>query len=367
MSEGGGGRGAVSEGGARERVWAVVAAGRRLADPRDPLGRELRERGPGAFGLSAEGVGWALERHLETRPTPGQIDALVASVPPSGRTFVVLSANVFTAALRAVALAAAASPRVVVRPSRREPLFAALLLRALAEGGAPFEISVGDPRGARAGEQVHAYGRDETMAAIRAALAPGVLFWPHGAGVGVAAAGAGEGRAAAWRVALDVVAFDQRGCLSPRVVLVEGDEAAGLGFAGELARALGELAARVPPGADAAEERASRRAYADAMAVAGEVYEGRGYLVGFDPAPRALAWPAGPRAVHVARVGGGPEALGLVAPLARGVAALGGRGPLADVLGARLGRARRSALGRMQRPPLDGPVDRRVLAPEPVR
>lgn len=352
---------------ARERVSAVVAAGRRLADPSDSLGRELRERGAEAFGLSPEGVAWALERHLETRPTGAQIDALVASVPASGRAFVVLSANVFTAALRAIALGAAASPRVVVRSSRREPFFAALLVRALVEGGAPFELTSGEPGQARPGEQVHAYGRDETMAALRSVLAPGVLFWPHGAGLGVAAVGPGWGRAAAWRLALDVVAFDQRGCLSPRVVLFEGDEASGLGFAGELARALGELAVRVPPGEASVEEQASQRSYADAMAVAGEVYEGPGYLVGFDPEPRALVIPAGPRAVHVARVGGEGEAFGLIAPLARGVAALGGRGRLADALGARLGRARRSALGQMQRPPLDGPVDRRVLAPEPVR
>jgi hypothetical protein len=354
-------------GGASERVWSVVAAGRRLADPLDRLGRELRERGPGAFGLSPEGVAWALERHLETRPTEAQIDALVASVPASGRAFVVLSANVFTAALRAVALAAAASPRVVVCPSRREPLFSSLLVRALGEGRAPFELSLGEARRALPGEQVHAYGRDETMAALRSSLAPGVLFWPHGAGVGVAAIGAGAGRAAAWRLALDAVAFDQRGCLSPRVALFEGDEGAGLAFAGELARALGALAGRVPPGEVGAGELASRRAYADAMAVAGEVYEGPGHLVGFDPAPRALAFPAGPRALHVARVGGEGEAFGLLAPFAGLVAALGGRGRLADALGARLGRARRSALGQMQRPPLDGPVDRRVLAPEPVR
>jgi acyl-CoA reductase LuxC len=348
------------------RVEAVVAAGRRLADPHDRLGRELRGRGAAAFGLSPAGVARALDRHLETRPTPAQIDALVASVPASERTFVVLSANVFTAALRAVALAAASAPRVVVCPSRREPLFAALLVRALAEGGAPFELATGEARQARPGEQVHAYGRDETMAALRGALARGVLFWPHGAGVGVATAEAGAARGSALRLALDVVAFDQRGCLSPRVVFFGGDEAAGARFAGEIARALAGLARAVPPGEAGEDERASRRAYADAMAVAGEVYEGPGHVVGYDPAPRALVWPRGPRALHVARVGGGGEAWELLAPYARGVAAIGGRGPLADALAARLAGARRSALGRMQRPPFDGPVDRRVLAPERV-
>ncbi len=353
--------------GAIGRVRAVVEAGRRLADPHDRLGRELRAKGPGAFGLSPEGVARALERSLETRPTPAELGALVASTRPSPRCFVVLSANVFTAALRAIALAAAAAPRVVVCPSRREPLFAALLVRALGEAGAPFEVSIGGAGQAQPGDQVHAYGRDETMAALRRSLAPGVLFWPHGSGVGVAALGEGAGAASAARLALDVAAFDQRGCLSPRVVFFEGGEAQGARFAAALAGALGGLGARVPPGEVRNDERAARRAYVDAMQLAGEAFEGPGHAVGFDPAPRALAWPAGPRVVHVARVSDAHEAWGLLGPFAGAVVALGGRGRLAAALGARLPWARRSALGRMQRPPLDGPVDRRVLAPEPVR
>jgi Acyl-CoA reductase (LuxC) len=351
------------------RVAAVVAAGRRLADARDALGRALREQGPAVFGLSPEGVAWALERHLETRPTPAALASLVASVRPAERTFVVLSANVFTAALRAIALGAASAPRLVLRLSRREPLFATLLVRALEEAGAPIEVSLGKPTEARPGEQVHAYGRDETMAALRASLAPGVLFWPHGAGVGVAVLEAGAARASALRLALDVVAFDQRGCLSPRLVFFAGDEEAGERFASELARALGELGGRVPLGEVRDEERAAWRAYADAMAIAGQVYEGAGYVVGFDAAPRALAWPGGPRALHVVRVegeGGEREAWRLLAPFARGVVALGGRGRLADALGVRLPWARRSGVGAMQRPLLDGPVDRRRLALEPV-
>ncbi len=42
------------------RVRRVVAAGRRIADPADTLGREARARLPETSGLSPEGVELAL-------------------------------------------------------------------------------------------------------------------------------------------------------------------------------------------------------------------------------------------------------------------------------------------------------------------
>jgi hypothetical protein len=62
------------------------------------------------------------------------------------------------------------------------------------------------------------------------------------------------------------------------------------------------------------------------------------------------------------------DAARLLAPWRERVAALGGvertsaAGALALAVGSLLPDARRSALGRMQRPPLDGPVDLRPAA-----
>ncbi|HEY3233680.1 MAG TPA: hypothetical protein VGJ84_03120, partial [Polyangiaceae bacterium] len=120
------------------RIRRLVEAARKIADPRDPLGIRARELLPESTGLSRQGVEWALTRCLETRPTEKELRQLSASVPTAPRAHVILSANVFVAAHRAIALALAASPRVCVRTSRREPQFARLLCQA---SDGLFEIS----------------------------------------------------------------------------------------------------------------------------------------------------------------------------------------------------------------------------------
>jgi hypothetical protein len=65
----------------------------------------------------------------------------------------------------------------------------------------------------------------------------------------------------------------------------------------------------------------------------------------------------------VAPVRGPDAAARLAAPYARALTTIGGDdGPLRAALASALGvRVRSAALGRMQRPPLDGPVDLRDL------
>src|SRR6185295_2592495 len=63
----------------RARVRRVVAAGRRIADPGDPLGQEARRELLGSSGLSPEGVALALTEHLETDPAPEHLDALLGA------------------------------------------------------------------------------------------------------------------------------------------------------------------------------------------------------------------------------------------------------------------------------------------------
>ena len=55
-------------------------------------------------------------------------------------------------------------------------------------------------------------------------------------------------QAKAKALAEDVVVFDQRGCLSPRFALVEGDDARALAFAEALHDELEALDANIPRG-----------------------------------------------------------------------------------------------------------------------
>jgi hypothetical protein len=347
------------------RVERVIAAGRRAADPSDPLGREARAALEATSGLSPEGVALVLRDHLETHPDPAHIEALLDAAGDAPRCHVVLAANVCTAALRALAVATATAPSVVVRPSRRDPGLAPLLAHALAgdpafaaAGGAVTCVEAIDPL---PGDELHLHGSDPTVGALGGSTPPGVVVRAHGTGIGLAVVGAATRiEAAAAAVARDVVPFDQRGCLSPRIVLVEGDGPRAGAFAAALHDALAELSATVPRGPLDGATIAAVALYRASLQAVGDRWEGDHHLIGLDPDPRALVLPPPARVVHVVPVAGAPAIRPLVSPLSRHVTSVGGEGDAAAAVGALAPRARRAPLGEMQRPPLDGPVDRRA-------
>src|SRR5262249_48273993 len=150
------------------------------------------------------------------------------------RAHVLLSAGVFTGALRAIAIALAASERAFVRMSRRDPTLARLLC-----DHAPGAFAVVDALHPEAHDHVWAYGRDQTLERVSAALPAGVILHRHGSGFGVAvldAADEAELPGLCAGLARDVALFDQRGCLSPRVLVVQGSHE----LAQRAARALAE-------------------------------------------------------------------------------------------------------------------------------
>ncbi len=341
---------------ARRRVERLVEAARLIATPGSGLGQRARRELPETTGLSAQGVELALTECLESEPTEQELDELVGAAAPARRAHVLLPANVFVAAHRAIALALAASPEVFVRPSRREPCFA----RLLAEG-APGLFQIVDNLKPEPGDTLHAYGTEQTLESVRRELVLGVHLEAHGPGHGVAVVEQERATLGAARaIARDIVPFDQRGCLSPRVALFVGTVDAARTFAQAVAGALAELEARVPLGRLDAEERAEIARFRDTFAYAGELF------------PAGSGWVAiGPeRAPRVA-----PDGRNLlILPSADPVRTLAGSAPEVTALGlaagqkheaslaATLPRARYSALGAMQRPRFDGPADRRGMA-----
>ena len=310
-------------------------------------------------GLTPQGVelGFA---SLEREATDADLRALVAGAGETRQVHVVLSANVFVAPLRALALARAAAERVTVRPSPRDPALAVALLRAASSAGEPaFEqVDDRDVADIDAGE-IHVYGRDATIAAVRARVRPGVVVRGHAAGMGVAVVSPrADLGAAADALALDVVAFDQRGCLSPRVALVRGNAARAERFAEALHAALGSWEARVPRGQLLEDERIDARRWRDALAFAGTVWEAERWGVALAPEGAALYVPPAGRHLTVVPASSDQAVAAAMAPLAGRIVAIGSDAP--GELGALApAHARLSALGAMQRPPLDGPVDRR--------
>jgi hypothetical protein len=309
-------------------------------------------------GLSPEGVELGFDC-LERAATPEDLRALVAAAGDAASVHVILSANVFVAPLRAIAIARAAAVHVTVRPSSRDPTLAAALVAGAGDPG----VSIASGRGLPAGaDRVDVYGRDETIARVRSLARPGVVVRGHGAGLGVAfvADADEESERAAEALAADVVPFDQRGCLSPRVAFVLGSAAQGEAFAAALHERLAALGSRVPRGALTPDERSEVVRWRDTLAFAGRVWEGVHHAVALAAAESPLAVPPAGRHVLVVPVESAARARDLLAPIARFVVTVGSRGSGPSVAIAPP-HARLALLGRMQRPPLDGPVDKRSL------
>jgi hypothetical protein len=342
------------------RLEALHRAAAQLADPGHPLGAEARQVLVPSTGLSSAGVDYALRECLEHRTQRSALSQLARRAPTASRVHVLLSANVFVAAFRAIAVALAQSPHVYVRPSRREPEMTRLLHRA--SGGA-FELV--DTLSPRPGEHLWAYGTDQTLARLKAELPGGVLLHAHGAGLGVAVVGRDALLReqfvddAADRLARDIVAFDQRGCLSPRLTLVDGDRRQAESFASALARALARYEEAIPRGRLTQDEAADFIRYRDTMLYAADTLPAGKGLVVLDPVVDRLQVPPVGRVMHVTQV---TSADGHVQALAQRVTSVGiaGHDRLEGVLRTAVGERRYVPLGQMQTPPLDGPTDLRV-------
>lgn len=354
--------------GARARVECLVRVARRIQDPTDEIGREARVRLVEVTGLTRESIELALCDHLETDPTPTELDALVKSTASAPVCQVMMSANVCTAPLRALALALATSARVFVRASRRDPVVTQLLIRMLesdqqfaALGGSVLMVETLHPE---PGHELHVYGSDETIASIVVGLPEGVIVRGHGTGIGLAVVGDDVDMAhAAEALARDVGVFDQRGCLSPRFVLVEGGTERAEGFCAALDDALTHFSLRYPRGDVDAGLRTEIAQYRATMEAIGLYWEGSAHAVGLDPAPRALVLPPAARIVHVIAANQNDTRL-LLAPWARYVTAVGvtSENGLSQMIKEWFPQARRSRLGFMQKPLFDGPVDARTMA-----
>jgi hypothetical protein len=233
---------------ARARIEAALSIARRVRDPLDPLGVEARAQLLPASGLSREGLELALAQHLETEASAIERVRLLAWAKPSERCHL-LSANVVTGALRAIVLGLVSAPHVLVKPSRRDPALARLLVCHIAPLLASGSIMLVESLAAEAGDQVHAYGSDDTLVAIAGALPEGARLRGHGSGFGVAVIDETDDlEAAAKGLARDVVAFDQRGCLSPRVAIALGGAARARSVALALSEALEDLVKKIPRG-----------------------------------------------------------------------------------------------------------------------
>jgi len=352
---------------APDPLRALLELAREIRDPTTALGQEARAGLRETLPLTEAGIELALTEHLETDATEEELASLrracrAGEGAPARRCHVVLSAHVCTAPLRAIAIALVrARGPVSVKASRRDPTLARIFVRELARRGGSIAEGAQAPEGFGPGDEVHVYGSQPAIAAIEGALPAGVACWSHGPGFGIAVVSAtADLDEAARALARDVVPFDQRGCLSPRVAFVDGGAARVETFARALYEALGELGRRVARGRLFDDERAAIARVRATFEAIGEVLEDRDHLVAFSDALEALFVPPAARAMVVT----GMAPFASRAGWAHLVTTIGSPRSEFSVQSPDLSHVRLVRLGEMQRPRLDGPVDMRTSAPQ---
>lgn len=291
-----------------ERIAAAVTeVARAFGDAGSSVGAEARSILPTTTGLSGPMVDWALSTaaasmtpeaveavaELATRARPGLVAAHARLAT------VVLAGNVFTAPLTSMIVPLLVRVPVIAKASSADDTLPLLLRDALRKAdpdvGACVEVTT-FPGGtldleralfARA-DVVGVHGNDDTIRDVRARIPSTALFVPHGHGLGAAfvpSSALVEPKMAAdvaEQVALDVAAYDQRGCMSLHMILVEPGSVQIPAFAQMVARSLGALGSTLPRGPLPAAEGAAQLQWRGVAAVRGELFEGDGFATSYE-------------------------------------------------------------------------------------
>jgi acyl-CoA reductase-like NAD-dependent aldehyde dehydrogenase len=323
-----------------QRAEWLARACAMLRDPGTAHGRAVRAQVPASSGLSAPMVDWALESSL----APLTADALLeleSVLPPHPRATrarpgqlcaVVLAGNVFTAALRAIMVPLLYGYPVLAKASSHDAAFADLLFEALRESDVQLceafrvlAFSSEDEELTQAlfeqADVVSAYGSDNTLNRIRSSLSASVSFVGHGHGLSAAIVGAealhskDHASLLARGLALDVAAYDQRGCMSPHAIWVQrGGAITPRALAELLMEELETLGRELPRGDLAMADASAQLSWRGVSTLRGELFEGDGFAVSYEESAPLRVSP-GQRNVQVIAVDYTKEACDKLAPL----------------------------------------------------
>jgi hypothetical protein len=289
-----------------QRAEAIARAARLLLDEGAALGAELRHALAGSTGLSAQVIELGLHATLSLFERDA-LCALLARAPRDANRVpelatVILAGNVFSAAARPLLLPILCGVGVLAKTASTDDALPRSLARALAAVDAQLGAAcavVSFPHGASAltrellqqAELVSVYGSDQTVSAVCANVPAGARVLAHGHGLGAifiareTLVSASAGRELAERVALDVAAYDQRGCLSPHAALVEaGGAVNACALAQQIANALAALEPALPRGPLPHDVAAAQLQWRGVAAALGELYARERYAVSYEGA-----------------------------------------------------------------------------------
>ncbi|MBC5806671.1 MAG: acyl-CoA reductase [Candidatus Eremiobacter antarcticus] len=296
--------------------------------------------------------------------------------PPSA--LAILPGNIIGPAVACAFCAAVAGAKVVLKSSHAERRLPEILASQFDAFGEPFvdtvtatywsggDASREDAAFARA-DIIVVFGEDATIADVERRAPPRTVVRAYGNAYSIAYVSANaQLPQAADAAAQDIALFDQRGCMSPQTIYVQGDEPRCVAFAEALHAALTRLAERFPRApADELEREAVAAALRRLAVAALPSGEGSGIFVG-------AAQRGAPSHVVAAQSFGKPVCMGFgriavakpcldAAQAASAASALGARFDTVAVAGDNhkelrslfqaAGASRVCALGEMQRPP----------------
>lgn len=371
-----------------ERARWLEATAKALAKDA-PLGREARDTLPKETGSSDAMVAWALRTTLDTvrRDTllglaEEAMEVVGGRPDPISLLSVVLAGNVFTASVRGIVVPLLFGVPVLVKAASNETRFPAFmrdaLRRADAELGMTMDLVVfpgGDIDREAAllelAEAVSVYGTDETVRAIEQRIDNRIPVIAHGHGVSVAYCSARSLALeaiddTATRVALDLTAYDQRGCLSPQVIYVEETPERPVdGFAARLSGALEAVAETLPRGPLPEPVGPAQTQWRGLAEVEGTLVRGREHALAINR-DGAIRWSPGYRNATVVPVRNLDEALDSMTAFIAHLKCVGTDAWTLRELGARFSenaswKAYATEIGTMQTPSLDAPADGRPM------
>jgi hypothetical protein len=306
--------GPLHDAGIDRRAFFIADAAAHLAQ-QGPLAESTRKALEASSGLSAAMVAWGLSSTLATFDVDALRRLARNALPPRPGAFaarpgrlavVVLSGNVFSACMKAVAVPLLLGFPVIAKASSRDDALPRALAIALQQADPELARAYGvvsfdrdDEAQASAlfaeADVVSAYGSDATIALIRQQLPAKVSLIAHGHGVGTAWITASalrsdsEASDLAQRLALDVAAYDQRGCLSPHTVWIQNSgQISAARFAELLQTRLAELTVQLPRGSHALTDRSAEVQWRGVSATTGRLLEGEDFAIALeqDSAPR---------------------------------------------------------------------------------
>jgi hypothetical protein len=291
---------------ATDIIDALAVTAKAFADPHSTWGRRARDVLPASTGLSPTMVDWALSTTMRASDAQALMtlrQSLLPTMPqmkavPASLGVVILAGNIFSASWRALAEPLLQHCPTLAKASSRDGAFPKLIQEALTQisptlaqglavvdykgGSSDIEAAVFD-----AAEVVSVYGSDETITNVRQRLPAKARLIAHGHGLGAvfvpntALLDEQSLHATCDAIALDVAAYDQRGCMSPQGIWVEDGAAydarmLAATLAARSLPALGDLLPRGPLGVATA---AAELQWRGVGAVQGELMKGNDFAV----------------------------------------------------------------------------------------